>query len=142
MQQNHSTLLLQSTHQMWHCMEKFLKWSTSSYTQHSSSTLPRTWIMAISTNLTYLGMCQNSICIKYPPNSRHKIENKSNSMETLELLFMHNLDIPCSKSRWWWSSSFGTTLLDSPNPTIFGLQYHIFKMSECSAKCPSLLGCN
>ncbi len=57
--------------------------------------------MTISANLTYLG----KECVKTQYASTilqihvTGLKTKSNSMETLELLFMHNLDIPCSKSR-------------------------------------------
>lgn len=62
---------------------------------------PTTWIMAISANLTYVW--KECVQTQYASTifQIHAIglKTKGNFMETLELLFMHNLDIPCSKSR-------------------------------------------
>jgi hypothetical protein len=62
------------------------------------------------------------------------VKSNDGSMATLELFFIHNLNIPCLTSSCQWSSKGWTTQFESLNPNILGSQYHAFKNSKCLAK--------
>ncbi len=102
--------------------------------QHSSFTLLRIWIMVISTQGKNVSKPE-----------MHELSSKCVSMDwdqMLELLFIHNLNIPYSISSCQWSSKGWTTKLDSLDPNIFGSQYHAFKTFKCLAKLFLHWGCN
>jgi hypothetical protein len=68
--------------------------------QLPSSTLPKMWTMAIFANLKYsrkecVRTQDASIVLQIQING---FKSKGGSMATLELLFIHNLNIPCCAS--------------------------------------------
>ncbi len=88
-----------------------------------------------STNLRYSRKeCQNSKCMNYPLNACQWIKIKWWFHGSLEIVFIHNSNIPYSASSCQRSSKKWTTKFDSPYHKIFGSQYHVFKTSKCLAK--------
>jgi len=91
----------------------------------SSSTLLRMWIMAICANLRYLGKkCVRtwdaSIVFQIQVNG---FKSKGGYMVALNLIFIHNLNIPYYTSSPQRLSNDATNELEPPNPRSFGSWY-------------------
>jgi hypothetical protein len=62
------------------------------------------------------------------------LRSNSDSMATLELFFIHNLNILCCASSPQRLNKGGTNGLDSPYHINSGSQYQVFNISKCLAK--------